>query len=144
MSEILCIYDAMLEMHGSAIEAGKKPRRWEINEAGLSALNMDPRVTAIDRGQKSLLELPFFGTPLAMMSPAAKRFDPDPKVFLVVDERYVREPAYTEFELGERQALLEVRSFITKHGKREVDAYCAQRLHDLRMDALARAKKGRI
>lgn len=42
---------------------------------------------------------------------------------------------FTEFERGERQALLEVRSFITKHGAKEVDAYCAQRLHDITMDA---------
>lgn len=42
---------------------------------------------------------------------------------------------YSEFEKGERQALLEVRGFITKHGTKEVDAYCAQRLHDIMMDA---------
>lgn len=45
------------------------------------------------------------------------------------------DPAFSEFEQGERQALLEVRGFILKHGLREVDAYCAQRLHDIRMDA---------
>lgn len=44
-------------------------------------------------------------------------------------------PAYTDFEAGERQALLDVRSFLIKHGRREVDAFCAQRLHDIRMDA---------
>lgn len=43
--------------------------------------------------------------------------------------------AYNDFEQGERQALLQVRSFITKHGTKEVDAYCAQRLHDIMMDA---------
>ncbi|WP_374414249.1 hypothetical protein [Novosphingobium colocasiae] len=43
-------------------------------------------------------------------------------------------PDYTEFEQGERAALLEVRSFIIKHGLKEVDAYCAQRLHDIQMD----------
>lgn len=51
------------------------------------------------------------------------------------------EPTYTEFEQGERQALLQVRSFITKHGKKEVDAFCAQRLHDIAMDARPRTKK---
>lgn len=45
----------------------------------------------------------------------------------------------SEFEKGERQALLEVRSFITKHGTKEVDAYCQQRLHDINMDAKPRA-----
>ncbi len=45
------------------------------------------------------------------------------------------DPSFTDFEQGERQALLEVRSFILKHGLKEVDAYCAQRLHDIRMDA---------
>jgi hypothetical protein len=44
------------------------------------------------------------------------------------------EETYDEFTRGERQALLRVRSFITKHGVREVDAYCAQRLHDIMMD----------
>lgn len=48
------------------------------------------------------------------------------------------EPAYTEFEQGERQALLEVRSFIAKRGLKELDAYCAQRLHDIAMDARPR------
>ncbi len=47
---------------------------------------------------------------------------------------------YTDFEKGERQALLEVRSFITKHGLQEVDTYCALRLHDIRMDAFHRSK----
>jgi hypothetical protein len=47
---------------------------------------------------------------------------------------------FTDFEKGERQALLEVRSFITKHGLKEVDTYCAQRLHDIRMDAIHRDK----
>lgn len=41
---------------------------------------------------------------------------------------------FDDFTRGERQALLEVRSFIIKHGTREVDSYCAQRLHDIRMD----------
>jgi hypothetical protein len=40
----------------------------------------------------------------------------------------------------ERQTLLNVRTFITKHGVKEVDAYCAQRLHDIRMDARHREK----
>lgn len=43
--------------------------------------------------------------------------------------------AYNDFEQGERQALLQVRSFITKHGTEEVDMFCAQRLHDIKMDA---------
>lgn len=43
--------------------------------------------------------------------------------------------AYSDFERGERQALLQVRSFVIKHGPKEVDAFCAQRLHDIRMDA---------
>lgn len=46
----------------------------------------------------------------------------------------------SEFEKGERQALLEVRSFITKHGTKEVDAYCRQRLHDIAMDARHQSK----
>jgi hypothetical protein len=48
------------------------------------------------------------------------------------------EPTYTEFEQGERQALLQVRSFIAQHGTKEVSDYAAQRLHDLKMDALRR------
>lgn len=44
------------------------------------------------------------------------------------------EPNYSEFERGERQALLQVRSFITMHGPKEADAFCAQRLHDIAMD----------
>lgn len=40
----------------------------------------------------------------------------------------------------ERQTLLQVRTFITKHGTKEVDVYCAQRLHGIRMDAAHRAK----
>lgn len=47
------------------------------------------------------------------------------------------EPNWTEEEKGERQALLEVRSFVARHGPKEVDQYCAQRLHDMRMDRLA-------
>lgn len=48
---------------------------------------------------------------------------------------------YSQFENGERQALLQVRSFITKHGAKEVDAFCAQRLHDIMMDARPRPPK---
>lgn len=48
------------------------------------------------------------------------------------------EPTYSEFEKGEREALLQVRSFIIKHGKKEVDTFCAQRLHDIEMDARPR------
>ncbi len=54
------------------------------------------------------------------------------------------EPSYTDFEKGERAALLAMRSFIIEialrhKGKKlenELDAYCAQRLHDIRADAL--------
>lgn len=45
------------------------------------------------------------------------------------------EPTYTEFEEGERQALIEVRSFIAKRGLKEVDTFCAQRLADIKADA---------
>lgn len=44
-------------------------------------------------------------------------------------------PRYNRFEEGERFALLQVRSFIIKHGLKEVDTFCAQRLHDIDMDA---------
>jgi hypothetical protein len=46
--------------------------------------------------------------------------------------------AYNDFEQGERQALLQVRSFIVKHGSKgikEIDMFCAQRLNDIKMDA---------
>lgn len=49
-----------------------------------------------------------------------------------------RNPDYSEHEKGERAALLQVRSFITKHGVKEVDMFCAQRLHDILMDAQPR------
>ncbi len=53
------------------------------------------------------------------------------------------EPIYTDHEQGERDALLQLRSFIINRsfklkGKAlidEIDSYCAQRLHDLKMDA---------
>lgn len=48
---------------------------------------------------------------------------------------------FTEFEEGERQALLQVRSFIATHGTKEVGDYCAQRLHDIRMDANERVRR---
>lgn len=48
------------------------------------------------------------------------------------------DPDYTEFEQGERQALLQLRSFIAKRGTKEVDAYCAQRLADIENDARPR------
>lgn len=49
----------------------------------------------------------------------------------------------SDFDKGERQALLQLRSFIATQalqlkGKRlvdEIDGYCAQRLHDIRRDA---------
>lgn len=44
------------------------------------------------------------------------------------------EPNYSEFEKGERAALLQVRSFLAHHGAKEVDAFCMQRLHDIAMD----------
>lgn len=50
-------------------------------------------------------------------------------------DRILAMMADDEFNRGERQALLEVRSFILKHGVKEVDAYCAQRLHDIAIDA---------
>jgi hypothetical protein len=50
----------------------------------------------------------------------------------------VTEPTYSEFEEGERQALLQVRTFIAHHGVKEVGDYCAQRLHDIQMDARPR------
>lgn len=50
------------------------------------------------------------------------------------------DPKFTEFEQGERQALLQLRTFITKHGVKEVDQYAAQRLHDIRQDALHRQR----
>jgi hypothetical protein len=53
----------------------------------------------------------------------------------------VSDPQYTEFEMGERQALLQLRSFIIKHGKDQVDDFCAQRLHDIKMDARHRQLK---
>jgi regulator of protease activity HflC (stomatin/prohibitin superfamily) len=43
----------------------------------------------------------------------------------------------------ERRTLLEVRSFITKHGRAHVDAYCQQRLHDMAMDARHEDKEPR-
>jgi hypothetical protein len=46
------------------------------------------------------------------------------------------EPIYSTRDQGFREALLQVLSFIAKHGKAEVDAFCAQALHDLRMDTL--------
>jgi hypothetical protein len=52
----------------------------------------------------------------------------------------VKGPNWTEFEEGERDALLRVRTFIALHGTGEVDDYCMQRLHDIRMDAMHREK----
>lgn len=49
--------------------------------------------------------------------------------------KYKTDPEYSDFERGERQALLQVRSFIAKHGLKEADAFCQQRLHDIMMDA---------
>lgn len=43
--------------------------------------------------------------------------------------------AYSDHEAGERAALLQVCSFIIKHGVKEVDAFWARRLHDIMMDA---------
>jgi hypothetical protein len=46
------------------------------------------------------------------------------------------EPAYSAEEQVERRVLLDLRSFIAKHGTKQVDQYCAQRLHDMRQDRL--------
>lgn len=43
--------------------------------------------------------------------------------------------SYSAYQQGERAALLQVRSFIISHGRAHVDAFCAQRLHDIAMDA---------
>ncbi len=53
------------------------------------------------------------------------------------------DPTYSEHEQGERAALLQVRSFIAKHGLKEVDAFCAQRLDDIKMDRLHWDKENR-
>lgn len=58
---------------------------------------------------------------------------PDPALMALAGKGV--EPTYSEFERGERAALLQVRSFIIKHGRADVDAFCAQRLHDIAMDA---------
>lgn len=57
-----------------------------------------------------------------------------------------RDDVFTDFEQGERAALLQLRSFIIRaHFEKkpfsEVDAYCAQRLNDIRIDASHRAAK---
>lgn len=48
---------------------------------------------------------------------------------------------FTDFEKGERFALLQLRNFMCRveldrkpRPLKEVDAFCAQRLHDIRMD----------
>lgn len=41
----------------------------------------------------------------------------------------------SEEERGYRQAMIEVRSFIAHHGKKDVDAFCMQALHDICVDA---------
>lgn len=41
----------------------------------------------------------------------------------------------------ERRTLLQVRSFLARHGAAQVDAYCQQRLHDMAMDARAALKQ---
>lgn len=55
------------------------------------------------------------------------------------------EPPYvdmlSDFERGERAALLMVRSFIAKNGKADVDAFCMQALADQRADTEHRMRK---
>lgn len=62
----------------------------------------------------------------------------DGSITSIAHADFYKEPPVSDYELGERQALLEVRSFILKHGLKEVDAYCAQRLHDIAEDAKTR------
>ena len=50
---------------------------------------------------------------------------------------------YSEFDQGMRTAFLQVRSFILKHPLKEVDAFCAAALHDMRSDAEQRDRKRR-
>lgn len=57
------------------------------------------------------------------------------------------DPHFTEFEQGERAALSQLRSFITRQGLKlkgaalvkEIDIFCATRLNDIRMDASHRS-----
>lgn len=59
------------------------------------------------------------------------------------------DPHFTEFEQGERAALLQLRSFITRQGLKlksaalvkEIDLFCATRLNDIRMDASQRDRR---
>lgn len=83
MSEKKVILDAMFEMRDVAWRAGRNPRRWEINTAGLDALAMDPRVSAQDV-IGSMLGKPFLGIPMTAMP--RPDFSDDPKVDLIVDE----------------------------------------------------------
>jgi hypothetical protein len=55
-----------------------------------------------------------------------------------------RKPSYTDYERGMRQALIEVNSFIAMHGKRQLNEFCAERLHCIWMDAAHRDEKGRL
>lgn len=41
-------------------------------------------------------------------------------------------------EQGEKIALIQARTFITKHGVKDMDAYCQQRCHDIDMDIKSR------
>lgn len=87
MSERMLIFDAMIEMFESAMRAGRKPRRWEINEAGICALKMDPRTWHMLEKGKPFIEYPFCGTPLSWMPDPERRYSADPKVDLIVDEK---------------------------------------------------------
>lgn len=84
------------------------------------------------------------GVPVLCLDPD---FNELPDLAHMLDEDdYCREDieALAEAALaeGERYALLKVRSFITKHGTKEVADYCAQRLHDIQMDARPKPNLG--
>lgn len=49
----------------------------------------------------------------------------------------------SDVERGRHDAFLEVRSFIIKHGKDQVDAFCMQALADMRSDAEHRDRQRR-
>jgi len=79
------IFDAMVEMKDVALRDNRSPRRWEINDAGVSSLMMDGRLEHLDLGA-GLVGKPFLGIPIAMMPAGPKRASSDPKVDLIVDE----------------------------------------------------------
>jgi hypothetical protein len=77
------------------------------------------------------------GTPILCLDPDFNEL-PD-RAHMLAEDDYCREDvealANVALEQGERYALLKVRTFIAMNGTKEVDAYCAQRLHDIMMDA---------